>query len=304
MVELLAASPKGAKYFMKNFKMHLVFILLLIIFSTFTGCKDYAANPPIINPPQNSIPVEPQPTPVVPPIENPVPAPAPAQDKSFSWWFTRNQQHLKPSINQDIAQLLTENNAFYVLPNNNKKIYLTFDNGYELGYTARILDILDRHQVKAAFFITGQFITTQPDLVKRMQVSGHLVCNHTWNHPDLATVSQEKFNQEINSLELKYSELTGAQMASYLRPPMGNYSPSSLKWAKELGYRTVFWSIAFQDWDPNQQPGAEYSYKHVLDNIHPGAVILLHAVSQSNTEALERIITDIQAQGYVFKTFG
>ncbi|MDD3365396.1 MAG: polysaccharide deacetylase family protein, partial [Syntrophomonas sp.] len=206
-------------------------------------------------------------------------------------------------INQDIAALLAENNAFYLLPNNSKKIYLTFDCGYELGYTSKILDILSSKQVKAAFFITGQFIQTQPDLVKRMQSSRHLVCNHTLNHPDLPTLSQDKFTQEIKSLEQKYSDLTGGQMARYLRPPMGNYSPATLKWTNELGYATVFWSMAFQDWDPNKQPGAAFSHKHVLDNIHPGAVILLHAVSQSDTEALEQIITDLQAQGYVFSTF-
>jgi peptidoglycan-N-acetylmuramic acid deacetylase len=222
---------------------------------------------------------------------------------SASWWFTRNQNHQIPAVNQDTKTLLAANNAFYVLPNNQNKIYLTFDEGYELGYTSTILDTLDRHHVKAAFFITGQYIKTQPDLVRRMQASGHLVGNHTWNHPDLPTLSQNSFNQEILSLEQKYLEVTGTPMARYLRPPMGNYSSTTLQWTNALGYKTVFWSMAFADWDPNQQPGAEFSYQHVIANIHPGAVILLHAVSKSNTEALDRIITELTRQGYVFSTF-
>jgi len=288
---------------MNKYRTYLLLTFLMIILGTVAGCK-YNGNSPLPLPSPPPTVEEPTPPPATTPaVENPVPS-APISGTSLSWWFTRNQQHQTPSINQEAAQLISPNNAFYVIPNNSKKIYLTFDNGYELGYTSKILDTLNRKKVKAAFFITGQFIQTQPDLVKRMQASGHLVCNHTWSHPDLASISQDKFNQEVKSLEQKYFELTGAQIAHYLRPPMGNYSPDSLKWAKEIGYSSVFWSIAFADWDPNKQPGAAYSHKHVLDNIHPGAVILLHAVSESNTEALEQIITDLQAQGYVFSTFG
>ncbi len=222
---------------------------------------------------------------------------------SRSWYFTRNNQHLAPVSNKDIQSLLNENQAIYLASSENKKIYLSFDCGYELGYTPTILDILQRQQIKAAFFITGQYIKTKPDLVKRMQAEGHLVCNHTWNHPDLATVKQDKLKQEITSLEAAYAELTGVPMDKYIRPPMGNYSADSLKWTKELGYTTVFWSMAWKDWDPQQQPGADYVYQHVLNNIHPGAIILMHAVSASDTEALEKTITDLKAQGYVFSTF-
>lgn len=289
---------------MQKYRIYLTMVLLMIILGTVAGCKS-SGNTPLPSPPSN---IE-EPSPTIPPAttpaaETPVPVPTvPTSSPSLSWWFTRNQQHQIPAINQNTAQLINQNNAFYVIPNSSKKIYLTFDCGYELGYTPKILDTLDRTKVKAAFFITGHFIQTQPALVKRMQTSGHLVGNHTWSHPDLAAVSQDKFNKEVKSLEQNYSELTGVQMPNYLRPPMGSYSPSSLKWAKDLGYNTVFWSIAFEDWDPNKQPGAAYSYNHVLTNIHPGAVILLHAVSASDTEALEKIITDLQAQGYVFSRF-
>ncbi len=223
--------------------------------------------------------------------------------KSYAWYFIPNNQHLAPSIDKDAVGLLAQNQAIYLLPNADKKIYLSFDCGYELGYTGSILDTLQRKQIKAAFFITGQYIKSQPDLVKRMQAEGHLVCNHTWNHPDLATVDQAKLQQELNSLEQAYEELTGVPLDKYVRPPMGSFSANSLKWAKDAGYTTVFWSMAWKDWDPKQQPGADFVYQYAMDHIHPGAIILMHAVSSSDTEALEKIIDDLQAQGYVFSTF-
>jgi len=294
---------------MKKSSIYLWIALLLIILGTLGGCKHNVPTPSPSNSNTNSdsisenIPPQENPPQPQPPVETQPSEPSTPASSSASWWFTRNANHQTPAVPSQIAALLAANNGFYVLPNNEKKIYLTFDCGYELGNTPSILDTLDRHQIKAAFFMTGQFIQTQPELVKRMQASGHLVCNHTWNHPDLPTLSQAKFNQEITSLEQRYNQLTGAQLAHYLRPPNGNYSPDTLKWANELGYRTVFWSIAFQDWDPSNQPGAEYSYQHIMANIHPGAVILLHVVSKSDTDALDRIITDLQKQGYVFSTF-
>ncbi|MDD4802141.1 MAG: delta-lactam-biosynthetic de-N-acetylase [Syntrophomonas sp.] len=288
----------------------LLISFIIIIITAVSGCKSNAAYPPAPQSPplsQEDSQLTPTPKPEPTPVQTIEPEKKTTElnpaAKTSSWWFIRNKQHQPASINQDIASLLAKHNAFYLLPNNNQQIYLTFDCGYELGYTSKILDILDRQQVKAAFFVTGQIIKTHPELVKRMHSSGHLVCNHTLTHPDLPTLTQDKFNQDIISLGQKYTELTGAQISPYLRPPMGNYSPATLKWANELGYTTVFWSMAFQDWDPNNQPGADYSYKHVLENIHPGAVMLLHAVSQSNTEALDKIITDLRAQGYVFSTF-
>jgi len=278
-------------------------ILLLIILGTTVGCNYGLFNHQTVPPAQTPKVEEPAPSQNPAPVEPPSTSPTLPTGQSSSWWFTRNQNHQLPAVNQDTKALLASNNAFYVLPNDQDKIYLTFDEGYELGYTPTILDILDRHHVKAGFFITGQYIKTQPELVKRMHTAGHLVGNHTWNHPDLPTLSQSNFNQEINSLEQKYLEVTGTPMMPYLRPPMGNYSPATLQWANALGYKTVFWSMAFADWDPNKQPGAEFSYQHVIANIHPGAVILLHAVSKSNTEALDRIIMELKRQGYVFSTF-
>ncbi|MDD2586098.1 MAG: delta-lactam-biosynthetic de-N-acetylase [Syntrophomonadaceae bacterium] len=223
--------------------------------------------------------------------------------KSLSWYLQPNSEHKTPYINDNIGQILSERNAFYVWPGNDNSIYLTFDEGYELGYTSKILDTLQANNVQAAFFITGHYLKSQPELVKRMKNEGHLVCNHTWNHPDLSTVTPDKITQEIISLQQKFSEVTGYEMDKYLRPPMGNYSEQSLEYTSQAGYTTVFWSLAFADWDPNNQPGANFSYEYVMKHVHPGAVILLHAVSSSNTEALDKIIKDLQNEGYTFATF-
>lgn len=297
-----------------------VFLLIILLLLLPAGCKedqpsssssDSGSGMSQTPPPQNKDvepvkPVDPVKS-AQPPTKDPAPAvPAAVTEpatESYSWYFRRNSEHQTPAISEDVQLMLANNDAFYVLPNNDKKIYLTFDEGYENGYTGQILDILKTNNVRAAFFITGHYLKSQPELVTRMKNEGHLVCNHTSNHPDLSTVSQEKFEQEITSLESNFQDLTGLKMDKYLRPPMGNYSPASLGYARETGYRTVFWSMAFKDWDVSNQPGAEYSYQHVINNIHPGAVILLHAVSQSNTEALDRIIKDLTAQGYIFALF-
>lgn len=301
---------------MKKLPVLLLIILLLSLLSA--GCKEDNSSSnfgPVTDivqaplPQAEAIKPEAQPEPTKPAKEQDNPPSAvpavpnhPAQ-QSYSWWFRPNSDHQIPSVPEDVQSMLANNSAFYVLPNSNNKVYLTFDEGYENGYTSQILDILKANDVQAAFFITGHYIKSQPELVKRIKNEGHLVCNHTLNHPDLSTVSRDKFEQEITSLEKDFRDLTGLEMDKYLRPPMGNYSPGSLGYAKDMGYSTVFWSMAFKDWDVNNQPGAEYSYQHVVQNIHPGAVILLHAVSQSNTEALDRIIKDVAAQGYSFALF-
>lgn len=224
-------------------------------------------------------------------------------NNSLSWYLRPNLDHRTPEGPTNSQALLNEYQAFYVLPDAGNKIYLTFDEGYELGYTPQILDILQANNVKATFFITGHYLKSQPDLVKRMVNEGHMVANHTWNHPNLAKVTPEKLREEISILETEFNTLTGTNMPRYIRPPEGAYSETSLKLTSELGYKTVFWSLAFHDWDPNNQPGRDYSYQYVLDHIHPGAVILLHAVSESNTEALNDIIVDLQKEGYIFSLF-
>jgi len=222
--------------------------------------------------------------------------------EGISWSFHRNSEHLPPQgyVDDDMKALMEKMDAFYLIKNDENKIYLTFDEGYVLGYTGQILDILKTNDVKAVFFITGHYIQTHPELVKRMREEGHMVGNHTWNHPDMSTLSTEELEEEVKSLEKAFYDLTGTEMDKYLRPPMGRFSAASLYDTYNLGYSTVFWSMAFKDWDPNNQPGAEVSYQHVMDNIHPGAIILLHAVSESNTKALDRILNSLKQQGYQF----
>jgi peptidoglycan-N-acetylmuramic acid deacetylase len=292
-------------------KRSIFFLLVILLGLLLSGCTDKATNDQTSPASQSSAQVEvpvpaPAPTPVTPaPATKPGnnPSGSTVNTKTLSWYYIRNNQHQYPAINKDIKELIDQNQAIYLIPNESKRIYLSFDCGYELGYTQRILDTLASKQVKAAFFITGQYIKTQPELVKRMRADGHLVCNHSYNHPDLSTLDQTKLTQEITVLENSYRDLTGFEMDKYLRPPMGNYNANSLKWTKDLGYTTVFWSMAWKDWDPQQQPGADFVYQHVIANIHPGAIILMHAVSQSDTEALDKVITELQAQGYVFSTF-
>ena len=283
----------------KSILLVVIFILLL------SGCTNKpVADQPVPatqNPTRAEVPASTTSAPAV--TVKPVNTNAAATVKKMSWYFIRNNQHLYPDTNAAMKKMLEQNQAFYIIPNDSKKIYLSFDCGYELGYGQRILDTLASKQIKAAFFITGQYIKTQPELVKRMHADGHLVCNHTYNHPDLTTISQAKLTQEITSLGTSYADLTGSALDKYLRPPMGNFNDNSLEWTKDLGYTTVFWSMAWKDWDPKQQPGADFVYQHVIDNIHPGAIILMHIVSQSDTEALDKIITELQSEGYVFSTF-
>lgn len=296
---------------MKKTSSLLLFPVLCFLISIFflAGCFEGKTVPVTVVKPEQPAVIEPEPA--VPDPEPPdtagsdlplVPQPEPPAS-SDSWYFQRNNLHQVPFVNENIKTRLNANNAFFYLESSGRQIYLTFDEGYELGYTGQILDILKANDVKAIFFVTGHYIDSQPELVLRMKQEGHLVGNHTVNHPDLGIVDLETITAEITGLENKFTQLTGLPLDKYIRPPMGLYSDASLAAAANLGYRTVFWSIAFNDWDPNNQPGAEYSYQHVMDNIHPGAVILLHAVSQSNTEALDRIIKDLKEAGHEFRTF-
>ncbi|MDO4539739.1 MAG: polysaccharide deacetylase family protein [Syntrophomonadaceae bacterium] len=223
-----------------------------------------------------------------------------ATSASYSWSFVRNSEHKPPGIPAAAAELLAAYPALYLGDASQNQVYLTFDCGYELGYAPAVLDTLAAHDVPALFFLTGHYVTSQPDLVLRMRDEGHMLGNHTYNHPDPTAIAREELARELESLNTACIALTGQPLEPYMRPPAGKFSAQSLRWTGELGYTSVFWSMAFHDWDPNDQPGADWVYQHVTANIHPGAVILLHIVSQSDTEALERIIIDLKAQGYTF----
>lgn len=182
-------------------------------------------------------------------------------------------------------------------------IYLTFDAGYENGCTAKILDVLQAHQVKAAFFLVGNYMEQNPELVQRMAAEGHTVGNHTYHHYDMSKISDpETFTEELKSLEDLYFEITGSQLAKFYRPPQGIYSEENLQMAQQLGYHTVFWSLAYQDWENDCQPTEQQAFGKLIPRIHNGAVVLLHSTSQTNAEILDALLTRWEELGYRFGT--
>jgi peptidoglycan-N-acetylmuramic acid deacetylase len=198
--------------------------------------------------------------------------------------------------------LLDKYHGVYLGDTSKKVVYLTFDEGYENGYTPLILDTLKENNVKALFFVTGAYVKSEGNLVKRMLEEGHLVGNHTINHRSLPSLSSAALENELYGLEKRFTALTGKGF-KYMRPPEGEYSEKVLAAANQLGYVTVFWSYAYKDYDINDQKGSEHAYKMVMDNLHNGAVILLHAVSSDNANALDRIIRGIEAEGYSILPF-
>lgn len=243
------------------------------------------------------------------------PAPAPAQpaprtgvklnfdaldkldNKKYSWWITMNKEHKTPTIPSDIKALIDKNDSFYVGDTSKKNIYLTFDEGYENGYTAKILDVLKANNVKSIFFVTSSYVKQNTELIKRMIDEGHQVGHHSVNHPSLPTVDNATLEKELLGLETQFAAQFNKGF-KYMRPPMGEYSERTLAANKQMGYKTIFWSFAYMDWDVNNQKGPDNAYKMVMDNLHNGAILLLHAVSKDNAEALDRIIKDVRAQGY------
>ncbi|MDF9408565.1 delta-lactam-biosynthetic de-N-acetylase [Pelotomaculum isophthalicicum JI] len=222
-------------------------------------------------------------------------------NNKYGWGLMRNNKHLQPEMPVSISNRLSRYGAYWIGGPAEKVVYLTFDNGYENGYTAKILDALKANNVKAAFFVTGHYLEDQPELVKRMVNEGHLVCNHTDTHPSLPDISDEQIIKELQTVEQEYEKITGKKGMKYLRPPQGEYSERTLAVTKELGYHNIFWSLALADWVP-LPGGPEEAYQSVMDNLHNGAIILLHAVSKDDTEVMDRILKDTKAQGYTFKT--
>jgi peptidoglycan-N-acetylmuramic acid deacetylase len=288
---------------------------VLLVLLLLAGCapveKAFDPKPeppgPVQPQPQDPQPKPPEPPPVKPSeppeqtLEERLAALPTGLDRTEkSYWFRRNTEHKQPR--PGISQALIDKYGVIVLGSAEQKhVYLTFDLGYELGFTAGMLDVLKEEGVPAAFFVTGLTVRTQPDLVKRIVADGHVLANHSVNHPSLPTLSLEQMKDELMELDDKIFALTG-QRTHFFRPPMGTYSEHSLAVTQALGYRTVFWSMAYKDWVVDEQPGAAYALEHVTANIHPGAVILLHAVSQSNAEALPAIIRELKAQGYEFRS--
>ncbi len=209
----------------------------------------------------------------------------------------------QPPTGTATADELKKFDAYYLGDTSKKVIYLTFDAGYENGYTAKILDALKKHNVKATFFLVGNYIKTSPDLVKRMNAEGHNVANHTYNHPNMSSIStMESFRKELEDLDTLCKDTTGVTMKKYYRPPQGKFSENNLKMAKELGYKTFFWSLAYVDWYNDKQPTKEEAFKKLLGRIHPGAIVLLHSTSKTNSEILDELLTKWEEMGYTFGT--
>ncbi|MZP30101.1 polysaccharide deacetylase family protein [Heliobacterium undosum] len=216
------------------------------------------------------------------------------------WWIPRHETGVSPQWPRSMTGAIEAYNPVYRIPTEEKTLYLTFDEGYENGFTPRIMESLSQAKVPATFFVTGQFIDTHPELVREMGRRGFGVGNHTQTHPDMTKLSAERQKTELQKINDAVKNLTG-QQPLYYRPPMGRFDAASVALAHELGLTTTFWSIAYRDWEVDKQVGPDKALPQVMRQIHPGAVILLHAVSQDNTEMLPRFIEECRAQGYIFK---
>lgn len=219
-------------------------------------------------------------------------------NKLYAWWFKRNDNHEKSGCQQDFD--ITQYNAYYTVPVSDKRIYITFDCGYENGFTPDMLDTLKEEGVTAAFFVTQTFIRDNVDIVKRMKEEGHLVCNHTVTHPSMPSKSIEEQKKELITCEEYMREATGYDMDLFFRPPRGEYSERTLKMAQDLGYTTIFWSMAYLDYDVNNQPSAEHVVEHFGKYHHPGAIPLIHNVSRANHDALKSVLELLKSEGYTF----
>ncbi|MDO4328420.1 MAG: delta-lactam-biosynthetic de-N-acetylase [Lachnospiraceae bacterium] len=216
-------------------------------------------------------------------------------------WGLSFQQEGKPPVANASMDYLKQFNAYYAQDTDEKILYLTFDAGYENGNTEAILDALKKHGAPATFFLVGNYLETSPELVKRMVAEGHNVGNHTFHHPDMSKIAtKESFEKELTDLENLFQQTTGQQMKKYYRPPQGKYSEANLQMAKDMGYKTFFWSLAYVDWYEDKQPTKEEAFGKLLTRVHPGAIILLHSTSKTNGQILDELLTKWEEMGYCF----
>ncbi len=221
--------------------------------------------------------------------------------KTENWGLGFGKAGSKPTGNASIDEM-KKYDAYYMAEGEEKVLYLTFDCGYENGNTGAILDALKKHNAPAAFFVVGHYLETAPELVKRMVEEGHTVGNHTYHHPDMSKLSDEaSFRKEVEGVSEKYKEITGTDMAMYYRPPQGKYSTENLQMAKDLGFSTFFWSLAYVDWNVDKQPSREDAMKKLTSRVHPGAIVLLHNTSKTNGEILDELLTKWEEMGYTFR---
>lgn len=281
-------------------KRLLVVLLALLLLA---GCvAEPIETPPVDDPvvvepvikPEPVIPDPiPEPEPEPQPEPEPEPEPAPTLDRTRrDWYFS--------GIPTSVDELCAKYSAYYRSGRNEKVIYLTFDEGYENGYTTPILDTLKEKNVPAAFFVTGSYVERNPDLIRRMAEEGHIVGNHTVNHPAMPSLSEEELKHEILGLEeqLKAFGVTDR----YLRPPEGAYSEESLALTQALGYKTIFWHFAYRDWVTDDQKGKDFAYEKIINGVKEGGIVLLHAVSSDNAAALGDVIDTLRADGWTFQS--
>ncbi len=224
------------------------------------------------------------------------------QEDTKNWGLGFGEAGSQPTGNATPDEL-KQYNAYYVGNKDEKKLYLTFDCGYENGNTEAILEALKKHNVSATFFVVGHFLETAPELVNQMVEEGHTVGNHTYHHPDMSRISDKAaFQKEMDDVRDKYKEVTGKDMVMYYRPPQGKYSSSNLQMAKDLGYSTFFWSLAYVDWNVDKQPSHEEALSKLTKRVHPGAIVLLHNTSKTNGEILDELLTKWEEMGYCFGT--
>lgn len=221
---------------------------------------------------------------------------------SENWGLSFPQEGASPQANATPEEL-SASWAYYIGNPKEKVLYLTFDCGFENGNTPAILRALKKHHAPATFFVVGNFLETSPDLIRQMRKDGHIVGNHTFHHPDMSKIStKEAFAKELSDVESLYQEITGEEMTRFYRPPQGIYSPENLQMAKELGYHTFFWSLAYVDWYEDNQPTKEEAFAKLLPRVHPGAVVLLHNTSDTNAEILDELLGKWEDMGYSFRS--
>lgn len=225
---------------------------------------------------------------------------SPILPEAENWGLSFQEEGKTPVANATIKELAPYD-AYFAQDTEEKRIYLTFDCGYENGNTPAILDALKKHNAPATFFVVGNFLETSPELVKRMVQEGHTVGNHTYHHPDMSAISdQASFARELDSVSELYQKITGTEMTRFYRPPQGKYSTQNLQMAKDLGYKTFFWSLAYVDWYADKQPTKEEAFEKLLGRIHPGAIVLLHNTSKTNAAILDELLTKWEEMGYSF----
>lgn len=223
-----------------------------------------------------------------------------SETTEYSWYTMPKTDGTQPAPQPEFS-FIGQYGGYWIGASDKKVIYITFDAGYENGNTPQILDALKKHDAPAAFFLVDHYIKTNPDLVKRMADEGHLVCSHSTNHKNMAAMTDiEAFRSEMTGVADRYKSVTGQEIAPYFRPPEGRFSEMCLKYAQQMGYKSIFWSFAYKDWYVDNQPSADSAMETIVSRTHPGMVALLHATSSTNAAIMDDLLTRWEEMGYTF----